>query len=159
MHRFSRHFERHVVQWARKYFEGSGHDHTERAERSMVQLHQVVTAHVLYHPPTSGRKVSVRKCDTNPDQEVASGTEALSKGACPARSEQAADGVAGRVERIERQELAGFAELRLKRLQRDARLDAHDHVGLRGLEHAVEPSRVQLDIAARSSPAHTACPA
>src|SRR4029077_21235206 len=94
--------------------------------------------------------------DADADEKVARCAEPQSQGPAPSARKQAADRVPGRVERVERQELAGLAQLSLQGLELDARLDADDHVGLRVLEHAVEARGVQLDVAALRWIAHRA---
>src|SRR5260370_10322433 len=57
------------------------------------------------------------------------------------------------------EELAALAKLRWERFERDPRLDAHHHVCLRVLEHAVEGGRPQLDAISSGRIAHLSCPA
>src|SRR5439155_22486180 len=113
------------------------------AERAVVALHQLIPAYVLHHSTAPGRERSVRQGDAEADQEGAWRPESQPKRPGPSSCEQAADGVAGRVERIKGQNLARLAELRLQSFERDPRFDADHHVGLRVLDHAVEAGRVQ----------------
>ncbi len=64
-----------------------------------------------------------------------------------------------RVEWVEREKLARLSELGLHCLECDPSFDAHHHVGLRVLDHAVEARRVQEHIGASWRIAHPACPA
>src|ERR1700736_6841554 len=121
-----------------KHLERRCHDDAERSQRAVMKLHQVVASDVLDHAPASGREPAVGEGDADADEEIASRAEALAKRAGPSRREEAADGVAGRVERVEREKLPALAELRLQRLEGDPRLDAHDHARLRVFEPAVE---------------------
>src|ERR1700674_1905981 len=140
-------------------FERRGNDHAERAQRSEMQLHHVVAADVLDHASACAGQSPVRQGNAYADEVVSRGTEALAKWPGPTCGEQPSDGVPGRVERIEWKELARLAELRLQRLESDARLHADHHVGLRVLEHAIESSRMELEVTALSRIAHCARPA
>ena len=90
------------MQRFRKNLERGGHDHPERAQRAVMQLHHVVAADVLDHATTAGREPAVGKRDTNADQEISRRPVAEPQRSRPAGREQAADRVARRVERIER---------------------------------------------------------
>src|SRR5260370_9167410 len=96
----------------------------------------------------------VGKGDADPDQEVARRAKPLAERTRPARREQTANRVAGRVERIEGKELARLPELGLQHLQRDSRLDAPHQFRLVRLEHAVETVRVTLDVTSTGRTAH-----
>ena len=124
-----------------------------------MQLHHVVAADILDHPPAAAGQLAVGQRDADADEKVARRpvTHALRAG--PPGGQQPAHGVSRRAERIEGQELAGLAELRLQRLERDAGLDAHDHVGLRVLDDAVEARGVEQHVATLERVAHAARPA
>src|SRR5205809_3458833 len=60
-----------VAEWLRKNLEGCGHDYTQRTQRTIVQLHHVVAAHVLDHAAASAGKRAVGQRDADSDQKVA----------------------------------------------------------------------------------------
>ena len=124
-----------------------------------MQLHQVVAADVLDDTTAGGCQLAVGQSHADANEKIARRPEAQAQRPGPSGRQQSADRVAGRVEWIKRKKLARLRQLRLQRLQGDPGLDAHHHVRLRVLDHAVEEGRVQEHICPFGRIAHSACPA
>ena len=147
-------FDGDVAQWAWEDLEGRRHDDAERAEGADVQLHQVVAGDILDDAPAGARELAVGQRDANADHEIARGAVAQSQRPGPTSSEQPADGMTWRVERIEWEKLTGFREVLLQSLELDPSLDRHDHVSRGVLDDTVQRGRTDLHVASLERAAH-----
>src|SRR5207245_9142025 len=99
-----------VVQRFREDLERRGNDHPEGAHGAGVKLQEVVPTDVLDDAPACAGEAPVRQRNADPDEEVPCGAVAQPQRTGPSRSEQPADGVAGRVEGIEWEKLTALRE-------------------------------------------------
>ena len=109
-------------------------DHSQRAERADVQLHQVVARDVLHHLTAGTRDLAGRVGHRNADHPVADGAVACPTEPVGVGCHHAADRRPFRMRWIEREALSPRPQRRLEVAEAHPRLDTAGEVGRLVLE-------------------------
>src|SRR5215467_6887827 len=124
-------------------------DDAERAESTGNELWKIVAGNIFYDFAPAGGERAIRKCNGNPDDEVAERAKAQAERATVVSREDAADRGFLRPKRIECETLAMVRERFLQGLNGAPSFDGDREVGPGVFNNAVESRSGENDVGAR----------